>query len=58
MMSVAALDQTILTDQDLYLFNEGTHHRIFESLAPIHGSSMAARARRSLCGLPTPITCR
>jgi 1,4-alpha-glucan branching enzyme len=23
---------TILTDQDLYLFNEGTHHRIFEKL--------------------------
>ena len=38
---------SVLSDQDLYLFNEGTHVRLFEKLARIRAIPMARRTRAS-----------
>ena len=55
--------RSLLSDEDLYLFNEGTHERLFEhlgahSVSPDRGGPLGARAPPSPSGRPTPTRSR
>ena len=46
---------SILSDRDLYLFNEGSHERLYEKLARIPWKANRPGSRILPCGLPTPV---
>ena len=47
-------EPTLLTEDDLYLFNEGTHTRLQDKMGAHLMTVDGTPGRCSPCGLPTP----
>jgi hypothetical protein len=57
-LSPVRYDVSLLTAEDFYLFNEGSHYRIYEKMGAHLVESKGTRAPSSASGLPMRGTCR